>query len=97
MNTTSNIVFELLAYLGEKERMKIRDRQKEGIEIAKGEGKYKGRKPIAYDKEQFAAVCKEWCEGKITARAAMQKMDMKPNKFYNEANFWGFKPLKNKK
>ena len=33
--------------LSELERESILQRQREGIEIAKAEGKYKGRKPIA--------------------------------------------------
>ncbi len=85
----SNIVFELLAYLGEKERMKIRERQREGIEVAKAKGVYKGRKPIPYDKDRFTAVCREWRAGKMTARSAMQKMGMKPNKFYREVKAMG--------
>jgi len=85
----SNIVFELLAYLSEKERTKIKERQREGIDIAKQQGKFKGRKPVAYDVAQFRAVCGEWREGKITARAAMDRMNMKPNKFYNEVKALG--------
>ena len=39
----SNIVFELLSYIAEKERIKIRERQSEGIAAAKAKGLYKGR------------------------------------------------------
>ncbi|MDZ5149285.1 recombinase family protein, partial [Clostridium perfringens] len=35
----SNIVFELLSYMAEKERQKIRQRQAEGIKIAQEQGK----------------------------------------------------------
>ena len=45
--------------LAELERENILERQREGIEIAKSEGKYKGRKPIDYDEAQMKALCKK--------------------------------------
>ena len=68
--------------LAELERENILERQREGIEIAKTEGKYKGRKPVDVDEEQFKAVCKRWREGEITATAAMNEVGLKPNTFY---------------
>ena len=68
--------------LAELERESILERQREGIEIAKAEGKYKGRKPVAVDEEKFRAVCARWRAGEITATAAMQKVGLKPNTFY---------------
>lgn len=53
LNTTQNkdltgtliadIVLQLLSYVAQRERENIRQRQKEGIAIAKAQGKYKGR------------------------------------------------------
>ncbi|MFG6121149.1 recombinase family protein [Thalassobacillus sp. B23F22_16] len=43
----SNIVLELLSWLVDEERERIRQAQREGIEIAKKQGKYKGR-PLKY-------------------------------------------------
>lgn len=53
LNTTQNkdltgtliadIVLQLLSYVAQRERENIRQRQKEGIAIAKAHGKYKGR------------------------------------------------------
>ena len=68
--------------LAELERENILERQREGIEIAKGEGKYKGRKPVEFDEEKFVAVCKKWRDGKMTATAAMKEVGLKPNTFY---------------
>ena len=68
--------------ISELERESILQRQKEGIEIAKTQGKYKGRKPIEYDITQFQAVCNRWRNGEITATAAMKELKMKPNTFY---------------
>ena len=42
--------------LAELERENILERQRERIEIAKSEGKYKGRKPIDYDEAQMKAL-----------------------------------------
>ena len=56
--------------------------QREGIEIAKSEGKYKGRKPIDCNEAQMKALCKKWRAGEITATAAMKELGLKPNTFY---------------
>ena len=47
-------VLTVFAALAEFERESILERQREGIEIAKSEGKYKGRKPIAPEKIEKA-------------------------------------------
>jgi len=76
----SNIVFELLSYMAEKERLKTRARQAEGIANAKKNGKYKGRKKII--NENFVPVYKQWKAGNITAVKAMEELGMKTNTFY---------------
>ena len=68
--------------LAELERENILERQREGIEIAKAEGQYKGRKPVEVDTELFKTVCKRWRAGEITATAAMNEVGLKPNTFY---------------
>lgn len=68
--------------LAELERENILERQREGIEIAKNEGKYKGRKPVEIDEARFKALCQRWRNGEITARTAMNEMGLKPNTFY---------------
>ena len=76
----TNIVFELLAYMAEKERQKIHARQAEGIAIAKQQGKYKGRKPI--ERADFPQVYKAWKE--ITAVAAMERLQLSKATFYRK-------------
>ena len=68
--------------LAELERENILERQREGIEIAKSEGKYKGRKPVEYDEEKFVELCKKWRAGDMTATAVMKELGLKPNTFY---------------
>lgn len=75
--------------LAELERENILERQREGIEIAKSEGKYKGRKPIDYDEAQMKALCKRWRVGEITATAAMKELGLKPNTFYRRVKEMG--------
>ena len=75
--------------LAELERENILERQREGIEIAKSEGKYKGRKPIDYDEAQMKALCKKWRPGEIPATAAMKELGLKPNTFYRRVKEMG--------
>lgn len=75
--------------LAELERENILERQHEGIEIAKAEGKYKGRKPVAVNEAKFRAVCARWRTGEITATAAMQEVGLKPNTFYRRVKEMG--------
>lgn len=62
----NNILIEVLGSIAEEERVKIRQRQKEGIAIAKKEGKYKGRKLDELPKN-FPSLYNRWKEGSITA------------------------------
>lgn len=75
-------VLTIFAALAELERETILQRQREGIAIAKQQGKYKGRKPIPYDEAKVRAECKKWRSGEQTAVATMKKLDMKKNRFY---------------
>ena len=72
----------VFAALSELERESILERQREGIEIAKAEGKYKGRKPVTINEAKFRAVCARWRAGEITATTAMKEVNLKPNTFY---------------
>ena len=75
--------------LAELERESILERQREGIEIAKSDGKYKGRKPVDVDEKLFRTVCKKWRNGEITATAAMKEVGLKPNTFYRRVKEMG--------
>lgn len=50
----SDIVFELLSWMVEEERNRIKTNQKQGIELAKQQGKYKGR-PVKYHENATGA------------------------------------------
>ena len=64
------------------ERELMKRRQREGIEIAKLQGKYKGRKPIPIDWEKFGKLYREWKAKQITGRDFMQRMELSANTFY---------------
>lgn len=57
-------------------------RQKEGIEIAKAQGKYTGRKPIEIDWSKFEKLYGEWKAKNIMGRDFMRKMGLSTNTFY---------------
>ena len=76
----SDLFLQILSYVAEQERINIRNRQRQGIDIAKSLGKYKGRKPI--EVENFPDIYTQWKNGEITARKAMELLNIKANTFY---------------
>ena len=66
--------------LYELERENTLQRQKEGIAIAKKEGKYKGRKRIVRD--NFELYYQKWKRNEITATDAMRYLKMSKSTFY---------------
>lgn len=82
----SNIVFELLSYMAEKEREKIRQRQAEGIKALKDKNNGKGiGRPKTDVPSNFDEVYKQWKAGSITAKAAMEQLGLKRTTFYKLA------------
>jgi len=77
----SDIVLNVLSFVAENERKNIKQRQKEGIAIAKAKGVKFGRPTIPYP-DSFKSIINEWIEGKITAVEAMKQLDMKKTTFY---------------
>lgn len=77
----SDIVFNVLSFCSENERKNIKQRQAEGIAIAKTKGVKFGRpkkmKPVGYDE-----VCRKWKNGEITAVEATKKLGLKKTTFY---------------
>ena len=80
----SDIVLQLLSYVAEQERAFIKQRQAEGIKLAKEKGKRLGKPPIEYP-ENWDNVYKIWKSGTITAREAMKQLYLKPTSFYKLA------------
>lgn len=79
---TGKLIMTIFAGLTQFEREQLLQRQREGIAIAKAEGKYKGRQPISVDAHAFEAAYKAWKAGEQTAKQTMQQLGIKPNTFY---------------
>ena len=85
---TGKFMLTVFGAVAELEREYILQRQREGIEIAKGNGVYKGRKPI--ERPEFKAMVKKWRNGEITAVEAMRRLNMKPSTFYRKVKKYSF-------
>ena len=70
---TGKFMLTVFGAVAELEREYILQRQREGISIAKAQGKYTGRKPI--ERSNFDAVEKLWRAGTISAAEAMRRLD----------------------
>ncbi|MGI6152970.1 MAG: recombinase family protein [Christensenellaceae bacterium] len=81
----ADLVLQILSYTAEKERENIRKRQQQGIEAAKARGKHLGR-PRAERPDNWDSVCSEWKAGRITAKQAMDILNMKRTTFYKLLN-----------
>ena len=68
--------------MAEMEREQILERQADGIAVAKANGAYTGRQPIKVDEKEFKRIVSIWKQGEITAREAMNRLNLKPNTFY---------------
>ena len=66
----------VFAALSELEREQIRERQAEGIAIAKRNGKYTGRQPIHYDHYLFEQLYRQWKAGEVTQKYMCKKLNM---------------------
>lgn len=83
MDMVNNILIEVYTAIDEQDYMKDRARQREGIEVAKKKGVYKGRKPIDVDMRKFDLIYKLWRgEGKITAVDAQKMLGLNYGTFY---------------
>ena len=79
---TGKFMLTVFAALSQLEREQLKQRQREGIEIAKAQGKYTGRKPIPIDWEKFGRLYGEWKAKNITGRDFMRRMGLTANTFY---------------
>lgn len=61
-----------------------KERQRKGIELARSEGKYKGRKAIEVDEERFELLYNAWQAGKSTPKIMMNELNLKPATFWRK-------------
>lgn len=79
---TGEFMLTVFAAVSQLEREYILARQREGIELKKAQGGYKGRQRIAIDQAQFEEEYKLWREGRITAATAMSHLGVTRSTFY---------------
>lgn len=79
----NNILIEVYTSIAEQERNTILQRQREGIEAAKAQGKHLGRPIIEYPPD-WSHLYKLWIKGIITSKEFMIKVDMKKSTFYTK-------------
>lgn len=77
-----NIVFEVFSWMAQKETEERKRRQRDGIEIAKKAGKYKGRKPVEVNPYEFEKLYNEALAGERTHTYVMEQLGLKRNTYY---------------
>ena len=82
----AKLALTIFAWMAEQETKERKRRQRDGIEVAKREGKYTGRKPVEVDKYEFARLYNEVLSGERTNKYVMDKLGLKRNTYYNLVN-----------
>ena len=72
----ADLVLQILSYVSAKERDNIKRRQREGIAIAKTQGKYKGGKLKEIDEKLFADNLVRYKNGEITKSQFSSAIDV---------------------
>lgn len=78
---TGKLMLTMIGAINEFERANLLERQREGIEIAKAEGKFKGRKEIDFP-SNWEEVYKKYKNRELTGTKAMEQLGLKRNTFY---------------
>ena len=79
---SGKFMLTIFGAVAELEREYILQRQREGIEIAKQQGKYKGRKPLS--PPGFQEMVIRWKRGEITAAEACRRLGISKASFYRK-------------
>lgn len=79
---SGKLMLTMIGAINEFERANMLERQREGIAVAKADGKYKGRPSVDYP-DNWKEVYDQWKVRKITAVTAMELTGLKKNSFYN--------------
>ena len=80
----ADLVLQILSYVAETERIKIKERQRQGIDAAMERGVAFGR-PEREVPENFYPLVKLWTKKKVTVREAAELCNMPRSTFYAKA------------
>lgn len=84
----ADLVLQVLTFIAEDERTRIKERQSQGIKAAKKRGKHLGRPKKDWttlsktEKEAFIAAYNEWKDGKQTAVKTFESLSLAKATFY---------------
>lgn len=81
-NFINDLILQILSYVSDQERTFIKERQKEGIKVAKLKGTKFGR-PRIEKPYNFNYVVSKWRNKEIKSKEAMHMLSLRPNTFYN--------------
>lgn len=81
----ADLVLQILAYVAETERAFIRQRQAEGIAVARAKGKQMGRERMTLPAE-FTLYQEKWQRGEISTRKAAAALGISHTTFYRRCN-----------
>jgi DNA invertase Pin-like site-specific DNA recombinase len=81
------LMLTMIGAIAEFERECLLERQREGIALAKAEGKYKGRKKIDFP-NNWEEIYNEYKTREITGTKAMEALGLKRNTFYKLKKEW---------
>ena len=87
-NLITDLFLTILGYVAEQETSFRKQRQMEGIKLAKEQGKHLGRPKVDFPgnwKEQYDL----WKAGKQTAKVTMENLGLKKNTFYKLVKEYG--------
>lgn len=73
---TGKLVFNIFVSLAEFEIETIKERQAEGIAIAKANGKYKGRARRQIDEAKFNSLMKRWEDGEVKKKFICKELNI---------------------
>lgn len=82
MEMINSILIEVLSSIAEQERLTTRQRQAEGIAVAKEAGKHLGRPKIAFPPD-WDQIYSKWRNSEITGVEAMKRLGLKRSTFYS--------------
>jgi DNA invertase Pin-like site-specific DNA recombinase len=80
-NFISDLVLQILSWMAEEERERIKKRQREGIDLAMKNGVHLGR-PKTPIPDEFSAIYDEWKAGDITGVQATARAGVSKATFY---------------
>ena len=84
------LVMTVFAAIYQFERENTLERQREGIAIAKRQGKYKGRKPIEVT-DAFLKIARNWEKGELALKDAVEESGVSQSTFFRKCKQYGIK------